>query len=117
MPSLRPHRKYSLWIAELNAGNSATALEFAKQTLSIKLGRLRQPVGLRNRLLRHDDEGRHARAGRGRKVWLFKLGETRLIHSLKRELTLFACPHLKPRLPLLHVAEADAKAGPQCFIH
>src|SRR5262245_34734793 len=77
MPSLRPHRKYSLWIAELNAGNSATALEFAKQTLSIKLGRLRQPVGLRNRLLRHDDEGRHARAGRGRKVWLFKLGETR----------------------------------------
>src|SRR5262245_10563962 len=112
MPSLRPHHKYRLWITELDAGNSATAFELTKQSLAIKLGRLRQPVSLRDSLLRHDDEGRHARAGRGRKVWLLELGETRLAHSLKRELTLFACPHLKPRLPLLHVVEAGAKAGP-----
>src|SRR5215470_2869808 len=111
MPSLRSHHKYKPWVAQLDARNNATALELPKQSLAIKLGRLRQPVGLRNSLLRHDDEGRHARAGRGRKVWLLELGETRLAHSLKRELTLFACPHLKPGLPLLHVAEADAKAG------
>src|SRR6516162_11552522 len=117
MPSLRPHHKYRLWIAELDARNSATALELTKQSLAIKLGRLHQPVSLRNSLLRHDDEGRHARAGRGRKVWLLEPGETRLAHNLKRELTLFACAHLKPRPPLLHIFEAEAKAGPQCFIH
>jgi hypothetical protein len=37
---------------------------------------------------------------------LLKLGKTRLAHTLKRELTLFACPQLKPGLPLLHVFEA-----------
>src|SRR6188508_920143 len=98
MPSLRPHHKYGFWIAELDAGNSAAPLELTKQSLAIKLGRLRQPVSLRNGWLRHDDEGRHARAGRGGKVWLLELGETRLAHGLKRELTLLACTHLKPQL-------------------
>src|SRR5689334_944192 len=117
MPLLRPHHKYRPWIAELDARNSAAPLELTKQSLAIKLGRLRQPVSLRNEWLGHDDEGRHARASRGGKVWLLELGDTRLTHSLKGKFTLFAGPHLKPRLPLPHVVEAGAKAGPERFIH
>ena len=85
--------------------------------MAIELRWLRQPKVLRDGLLRDDEEGRGAGTGRGGKVWLLKLGETNLAHGMKRQLSLLACPQIKPRQPLPHILEAEAKTRMQRFIH
>ena len=46
-----------------------------------------------------------------------KLGEPDLGHGLEGELPLLGASLLEPRQPLLHVLDAEAKAGLQRFIH
>ena len=63
-------------------------LQSSKERLAVELGRLRDPVVLRDDVLGDDDKGRGAGTGGGGKIRLLEFFEPHFTHGFERQLPL-----------------------------